>query len=1513
MHSVTDDKMIQSAFCETDFEPSIFLNGTWALPNPSECLQQSVLRLIPGVLLLLGAPLLVCRSRYSSESRGTTEHLSCLVYFKLALSFLLLVNGVLLATAAFSAHLVSSFFHIFFVSHLTLAFALTVLCYRRGVFSSGVLFFYFFVLALSSVAEFRFRIEKYLVQGDADGILFYVTVPFFPIAAVQTVFYCFSDYRWSLLTDDKQTPELKSSILSQLMMSWFTPLISRGYRRPLVSDDVWNLQEAQRSSVLVQRFSSFWESEKHPSEAQRESDSDPLIEEERDKEKSVLLPLYRTFWADVLVIVILSGTYSIVLFLEPYFIGKIVTFVGDASEPAWMGLTWTTGLVISEVAILILYRQYFYRINYLSVNLSSTLISTIYTKALKLANEARRNRTVGEIVNLMSVDVDVFMEFTYDMVTLWTAPLSVIVATLMLYKLLGAAAFVAVAAMCINVVPYTVFYSFKKEKYDDERMKIRDTRVKTTNEVLGGIKAVKMYTWEDSVKKTVNSLRDREIGILRKTAFVTAGLHITYGCIQFFVVGITLAVFVFLDPEHNVVTPHVAFVTISILRNVDSPIIELAFVAGTFVKFMVSNKRVKSFLNEKELDNYVETEPTEEGIISVKNASFYWEKGARMTLRDVTVAVMSGELVAVVGEVGCGKSSLIAALLGEMTKESGSVHVAGSVAYVPQQAWIQNATLKNNVLFGKPLDEKYYDEVIEACALKPDLEMLAAGDMTEIGERGINLSGGQKQRVSLARAVYSQRDVFLLDDPLSAVDAHVGKHLFERVISSETGLLRGKTRILVTHGVHFLKHCDRVIVLKDGQISEQGTYQELITARGAFAEFLEEFVTKAIERRRTTSTSAVSCDEEEEDDEVKEVISDLGAFSPEMKRRFESQLSHVSRTSGEHKAHVVAHETEVLKESDDEDGRLIEEESVEKGQVKLSVYANYIRACGSLMTFLFFLSYVVCGASRFLQSMWLVDWSNDQAASSNGSHVETAFENLGIYVGYVAAEALAHAGECIIVAIGTLHASRVLHKALLNNVIRLPMSFFDTTPLGRIINRFSKDVSVVDEDFPRYLGDATFSVYETIISLIIIVRSSIYTLPLVVVVLFVNVFFMRYYIRASRQIRRLYSTAKSPIYSHFQESLQGAASIRSYGSCERFLLESQKRTDESQSLFYYMRVANQWVTIRLILMGHMIIACAALSAVFIRGTTTMSAGIVGLALLNSVNFYNFLAMALRLMSGVESNAVSIERVEEYSHVPTEAPADSEEEKRPPPEWPRSGAIHIEDLQLRYREGLDLVLRGISVEIRDGEKIGIVGRTGAGKSSLTLALFRIVEADSGRILIDGRDIATLGLRELRSKLTIVPQDPVLFSGSFRMNLDPFGEFDDARLWEALRVASLRDFVESLPERLEHEVAEGGENLSVGQRQLVCLARAVLHRTRILVLDEAAAALDLETDALIQRTIREHFRQCTVLTIAHRLNTVVDNDRLLVLERGQVKEFDSPHNLLADRDSLFHSMAKEAGLV
>ncbi|RUS82898.1 hypothetical protein EGW08_009321 [Elysia chlorotica] len=494
--------------------------------------------------------------------------------------------------------------------------------------------------------------------------------------------------------------------------------------------------------------------------------------------------------------------------------------------------------------------------------------------------------------------------------------------------------------------------------------------------------------------------------------------------------------------------------------------------------------------------------------------------------------------------------------------------------------------------------------------------------------------------------------------------------------------------------------------------------------------------------------------------------------------------------------------------------------------------------------------------------------------------------------------------------LGAVKAAGLLHAGLLVNILASPMNFFDTTPIGRIVNRFSKDLDTLDTVIPLISGMFLMCFFQTLSTLLVISLSTPMFLAVIFPLLFFYYFVQKFYVGTSRQLKRLESVSKSPIYSHFGETVTGAATIRAFKQEQRFIKDSETKVDNNQICYYPSIVANRWLAIRLEVVGNLIIFFASLFAVM--GREDLSPGIVGLSITYAMNVTQTLNWMVRMTCELETNIVAVERIKEYTETPTEAPWVLEH-NRPKPDWPQKGEIEFKDYKLRYREGLDLVLKGITCNIKSGEKIGIVGRTGAGKSSLTIALFRIIEAAGGQILLDGVDVSTIGLHDLRSKITIIPQDPVLFSGTLRMNLDPFEMYSDEQVWFALEHAHLKTFVSGLAQGLLYECSEGGENLSVGQRQLVCLARALLRKTQLLILDEATAAVDLETDALIQATIRTEFEGCTVLTIAHRLNTIMDYSRIMVLEAGQIKEFNSPQALLQNRSSVFHSMAKDAGLV
>ncbi|KAJ1929039.1 hypothetical protein IWQ60_001535 [Tieghemiomyces parasiticus] len=922
----------------------------------------------------------------------------------------------------------------------------------------------------------------------------------------------------------------------------------------------------------------------------------------------------------------------------------------------------------------------------------------------------------------------------------------------------------------------------------------------------------------------------------------------------------------------------------------------------------------------------------------------------RPCLHRLHFSIPPGQLVGIVGTVGSGKSSLLSAMVGELRCLAGTITISGSLAYCSQSAWIQNATLRDNVLFGRPYDRERYRRVLRACALVHDLDSLPHGDHTEIGERGISLSGGQKQRLNLARAVYADTDVVLLDDPLSAVDPHVGRHLFRRCIR---GAMDGKTRLLVTHQLHFMPHVDYILHLDDGHIIEQGTYQELMNPGTAFSSLMAAYggvpddnhdledevddghvmgaakaeisMTEArhsgAETGSTTSaetpppgyhhaTMHLPIDSEDED-------AVHSVRPPEMFSHADVSSSHLPAaliTGSGNQSTVTIHTTRSLHPTGHASTTslngtgppppgLMQAEERATGAVTFANYLVYFNACGGwtcLLTVLF----TVAGLQAFkvVTDTWLTFWIAD-------SHTLTMGAYAGIYILWGLLQLLFGLALAWASAYFVVRGSLALHNAALERAARATMTFFDTTPLGRLLNRFSKDVDGVDnlllEAWRSFLNQAV-GLLATF--LLIIVNFPIFLAPLVPMLAF-YVWFAGYYRSTSREIKRLDSVSRSPLYAHFQETLSGLSTIRAYCAQARFIAKNQTLLEANNRAYYLTIVIQRWLAVRLETVANILTLFTALFAVV--GRYSVSPSIVGLILSYALQTAAILSVCVRQAAEVENNMNAVERLEHYTtHLPTEAAAVIAD-RRPAADWPSHGQITFRNVHLRFRPGLPLVLNDLTFSTGPHEKIGIVGRTGAGKSSLVLALFRLVEVESGAILIDGTNVAHLGIQDLRERLAIIPQDPVVFEGTVRSNLDPTGQLGDAALWDVLGRTELKAWVAAQPGQLDVPLASDGENLSVGQRQLLCLARAMLRRSRIVVLDEATASVDLATDTILQKVIREDFTGCTVLTIAHRLNTVVDYDRILVIDAGAVAEFDTPRRLLEDPQSQLYAMVEETG--
>uniref|UniRef100_A0A8C3UXD9 Canalicular multispecific organic anion transporter 2 n=1 Tax=Catharus ustulatus TaxID=91951 RepID=A0A8C3UXD9_CATUS len=1494
-------------------------------PDLTPCFQNTILAWIPSIYLWSVLPFYLV---YLKRSKRGYIVLSVLSRFKT-------LFGVLLWCVSW-ADLFYSFHEllqsrtpppVYFVTPLvvgiTVLLATLLIQYERlrGIQSSGVLIIFWFLSVLCAVGPLRSKIMTTAAQGHVNERFRFTTFYiYFALIIIELILSCFKEkppFFSPVNTDANPCPELNSGFLSRLTFWWFTSMAIQGYKRPLEEKDLWSLNKDDTSKAIVQQLSKEWDREKECMGSRKTFTRKPetvpgVLDKKHDRKPSFLKALLRTFGPYFLIGSCFKLMQDLLSFVNPQLLSVLIGFIKNKDAPAWWGFLIAALMFVCAVLQTLILHQHFQYCFVTGMRLRTGITGVIYRKSLAITNSAKRSSTVGEIVNLMSVDAQRFMDLMTFLNMLWSAPLQIFLALYFLWQTLGPSVLAGVAVMVL-LIPFNSAIAIKTRAFQVEQMRYKDSRIKLMNEILGGIKVLKLYAWEPSFSEKVLEIRKNELRVLRKAAYLNSVSTFAWISAPFLVALTTFAVYVSVD-EENVLDAEKAFVSLSLFNILKFPLNMLPQVISNLAQTSVSLKRIQQFLSHDELDpNCVETKVIAPGTaISVRNATFSWGKELKPTLKAINMLVPSGSLVAIVGHVGCGKSSLVSALLGEMEKLEGEVAVKGSVAYVPQQAWIQNATLKDNILFGQALNEEKYQNALEVCALKTDLEVLPGGDQTEIGEKGINLSGGQRQRVSLARAVYSSAEIFLLDDPLSAVDSHVAKHIFDKVIGPE-GVLKGKTRILVTHSISFLPQVDHIIVLVDGQISEMGSYQELLKQNKAFAEFLRNYaLDENIEEDEPTML------EEEEvllAEDTLSIHTDLADNEPvtnEVRKQFLRQLSVVSSEGGEC-PNKMSTKRRVCEKKPAEppaprknaNEKLIQAETTETGTVKLTVFWQYMKAVGPVISLVICFLYCCQNAAAIGANVWLSDWTNEPVV--NGTQHNTGMR-IGVYAALGLLQGLLVLVSSFTLAMGGISAARTLHAALLENKFHTPQSFYDTTPTGRIINRFSKDIYVIDEVIPPTILMFLGTFFTSLSTMIVIIASTPLFAVVIVPLAILYFFVQRFYVATSRQLKRLESVSRSPIYSHFSETVSGASVIRAYRRVKAFVDISDLKVDENQKSYYPGIVSNRWLGIRVEFVGNCIVLFAALFAVI--GRNSLNAGLVGLSVSYALQVTLSLNWMVRMTSELETNIVAVERIKEYSETETEAPWIIEG-KSPPENWPSKGELEFVNYSVRYRKGLDLVLKGLNLQVHGGEKIGIVGRTGAGKSSMTLCLFRILEAAKGEIKIDGVKISEIGLHDLRSRLTIIPQDPVLFSGTLRMNLDPFNKYSDEEIWKALELSHLKRFVSSQPSMLDYECSEGGENLSVGQRQLVCLARALLRKTRILILDEATAAIDLETDDLIQMTIRTQFVDCTVLTIAHRLNTIMDYTRVLVLDSGTIAEFDTPANLIAAK-GIFYSMAKDAGL-
>ncbi|KAF3450334.1 hypothetical protein FNV43_RR06414 [Rhamnella rubrinervis] len=1302
----------------------------------------------------------------------------------------------------------------------------------------------FYLYACTAVCQVLFGILLAVYFPNLDPYPGYIMV--------QTESHDNSEYE-ALPDGEEICPERHVNIFSKLCFGWMTPLMQKGYKRPITEKDVWKLDTWDQTETLIKKFQRCW------------------IEESKRSKPWLLRALNcslggRFWWGGVFKI-----AFDLSQFSGPVLLNYLLKSM-QRGDPAWIGYIYAS-LIFAGVTFGVLCEsQYFQNVVRVGFQLRSTLVAAIFRKSLRLTHEGRKKFQTGKITNMITTDANALQQVCQQLHGLWSAPFRITIAMVLLYQQLGVASLIG-SFMLVLMLPVQTLVLSKMRKLTKEGLQKTDKRVGLMNEILTAMDTVKSYAWETSFQSRVQSIRDDELSWFRKAQLLSAFNSFILNSIPVVVTVISFGMFTLLGGD---LTPARAFTSLSLLSVLRYPLNMLPNILSQVVNANISLQRLEElFLAEERI--LEPNPPLQPGLqaISIKNGYFSWNsKEDKPTLSNINLDISAGSLVAVVGGTGEGKTSLISTMLGELPPvANASVIIRGAVAYVPQISWIFNATVRENILFGSAFEPARYQKAIDVTELQHDLDLLPGRDLTEIGERGVNISGGQKQRVSMARAVYSNSDVYIFDDPLSALDSHVAQQVFNNCIKQE---LQGKTRVLVTNQLHFLPQVDRIILVCDGMIKEDGTFDELSKNSKLFQ--------KLMENAGKLEEQAVEFDSENY-----------------------SQKSSIPASSGV--VNNLHKDASFSKKGNGRKSVLIKQEERETGVVSWNVLMRYKNALGGLwVVMILILFYVLTEVLRISRSTWLSFWT-DQSSKKG---YRPGF--------YILIYALLSSGQVTVtlansywLIISSLNAAKRLHDTMLRSILRAPMVFFHTNPTGRIVNRFSKDLGDIDRSVASsanmFLGQL-FQLLSTFLLIGIVSTMSLWAImPLLI--LFYAAYL--YYQSTSREVKRLDSITRSPVYAQFGEALNGLSSIRAYKAYDRMANINGRSMDNNIRFTLANFSSNRWLTIRLETLGGIMIWVTATFAVLQNGRADNRvefASKMGLLLSYTLNITNLLSGVMRQASRAENSLNAVERVGTYIDLQSEAPAIIET-NRPPPAWPSSGSIKFEDVVLRYRPGLPPVLHGLSFKISPSEKVGIVGRTGAGKSSMINALFRIVEMEKGRILIDGCDVSKFGLTDLRKVLSIIPQSPVLFSGTVRFNLDPFGEHNDPDLWEALERAHLKDVIRGNPFGLDAEVLEGGENFSVGQRQLISLARALLRRSKILVLDEATSAVDVGTDAIIQKTIREEFKSYSMMIIAHRLNTIIDCDRILVLDAGRVLEYDSPEKLLSNEESAFSRMVQSTG--
>ncbi|CAL4951906.1 unnamed protein product [Urochloa decumbens] len=1265
-------------------------------------------------------------------------------------------------------------------------------------------------------------------------------------------------------------PFTGAGFLSVLTFSWMAPLLAVGHKKTLDLDDVPGLYPDDTVAVLLPTFEANLDAFSGGISGRRNAVR-PITAFKLTK------ALLLTVWWPVTVTAFYALVYTIATYAGPYLINSLVHYLNETGDERRLstGHLLALAFVLAKALECVSQRHWFFRLHQAGIRARSALVSVVYKKGLALSSRSSRQATVSattSVVNIVGVDADRVGNFSWYMHDLWLVPLQVGMALFVLYSTLGLASLAALGAtvvvMVANVPPGQM-----QEKFQQKLMDCKDVRIKATSEILRNMRILKLQGWEMKFLSKIIELRKTETNWLKRYLYTSTLATFVFGAAPTFVAVVTFGACMLMGIPLESGKVLSALATFRVLQE---PIYNLPDTISMAIQTKVSLDRIASFLCLEELPaDAVQRLPSgsSDVAIEVSDGCFSWEEacqGLLPTLKDLNFQAQRGMRVAVCGTVGSGKSSLLSCILGEIPKLSGEVKVCGTTAYVSQSAWIQSGKIQDNILFGKEMDDEKYERVLESCSLNKDLEILPFGDQTVIGERGINLSGGQKQRIQIARAVYQEADIYLFDDPFSAVDAHTGSHLFKECL---LGALASKTVVYVTHQIEFLPAADLILVMKDGRIAQKGRYSDIL---GSGEEFME-----LVGAHKDALTAL---------DEIDAVNNGSSKCSGTAK------LTRPTSSAGK------KHKQD---EGNNQSGQLVQEEEREKGKVGFWVYWKYLTLAykGALVPFVL-LAQILFQVLQIGSNYWMA-WA--APVSKDVEPPVSMSTMIYVYMALAVGSSFCILLRALFLVTASYKTATLLFNKMHMSIFRAPMSFFDSTPSGRILNRASTDQSEVDTSIAYQMGAVAFAVIQLVGIIAVMSQVAWQVFVVFIPVGAACIWYQRYYIDTARELQRLVGVCKAPIIQHFAESITGSTTIRSFGKENQFVSANSHLMDAYSRPKFYNAGAMEWLCFRLDVLSSLTFA---FSLIFLINLPPgiIDPGIAGLAVTYGLNLNMLQAWVVWSMCNLENKIISVERILQYMSIPAEPPLSMSEDKLAH-NWPSQGEIQLHDLHVKYAPQLPFVLKGLTVTFPGGLKTGIVGRTGSGKSTLIQALFRIVDPTIGQILIDGVDICTIGLHDLRSRLSIIPQEPTMFEGTVRSNLDPLGEYTDNQIWEALDCCQLGDEVRKKELKLDSPVIENGENWSVGQRQLVCLGRVILKRSKILVLDEATASVDTATDNLIQKTLRQQFSDATVITIAHRITSVLDSDMVLLLDNGVAVERDTPGRLLEDKSSLFSKLVAE----